>query len=567
MRAALAVTAFLLATLLAGCSNPIQRVQPDAGSADVPLELPSVGLERGADVGLIGVPAWKPGYHYRFEQDGARQSRSTASGPDGLTSDAEDEQSAATEAYNYTVARIEQQLGETRVLALQSGDAVAANGPLLSFDPAHLKPLPAGLGETCGPGGPGHWHPSYGGGYGSAECTAYAYVTGATDASPPLSFPLRDGKPRQERIDASDSPALPLGPVVVVTSVLGLKEVDTAFGPMQAVHVHQRFAANLTQAAERLREQEPEAELGVLLAGSVNGTRDVFYAPSLLNVVLDLAVTEADYGGSFVRDGEVHAFHEAERSWTRLRLVEATLEPREELSMAEVRAALASGASASGLLWRDSLLLEVDSSGLNLAADEQADIRVTGAADSVRLRIDVLDATGFTVASQDGATMRFQPRAVGPYLAVATATTPEGETLGQDYRVLTAYYLGSVEGRCQPVTADAVNGCDPVPLPAGWRPASLVARLSASAVSPSVVGPQGELVLDFGDGQQMAAPVYGGTATLSVDDPARFGRPMDEWTLAYRPDAAVAPSAWYDIELWPGDLPSFVYERALRGAW
>jgi hypothetical protein len=548
--AVLLVLLLLLATGLAGCERPhiaIAGKEPKAAT-EPRLEMPKpFDLSKGHDIGTIPAPVWKPGYHFTYSEAGARDVQQSGKAYQLNHTASETVSWGPRQAGNYTVVHVDESpFGETTYLALHTDDDRAlGDGPeLLAFRDAHLDALDAGIATRCNS---------------QFNCTPYASIHDEASEAPILSFPLRDGPAKREDAPWVSSPWVPTGPLDVVTRVLGLKEVDGPFGPVQAVHVHQDVLFNIT---DLLRDAEPAAEAGGVTDLAFNGTmrasRDVFYAPSLLNVVLDQAVSEGTLVQSYRESGHNQSFTQTWRSWQTVRLTAATYDPSPPLSLLEVYAVLRSG----GAFATQGIHLDLDPSVVSIADGESTVIRVVdeGATRASRVRIDVWSPEGVVLASTEGRSMTFTPLQVDPYLVVASAYGADGRLLDRSYRSLAATYQGEVQVECA-LVVDAATSCPGVELPYGSSISSLDLVAVATDGSSSLPVPTpARLAIDMGDGQEISSDAQSGIAVLHVDYP--FMR--QPWTARYRPDVAVAMTVSFTILVWPGWMPSSVYLAAAQ---
>lgn len=549
MRAAVVLTlALLVAATVAGCSNP--KAPKLAAPEDVPLELPEIGTERGTDFVTVGAPTWKPGYQFTYQEEGAIEAATSGESPQDTRATAQARTWGPRQSLNYTVVNTDEAFGEPRFLALQH-DEHSDRARLLSFDPTHLAGQDAYVSTYC----PGH---------GRGDCGDLVYAWGDQDEAAPLDFPLTDKAGTKQSIKRSATPPLPLGPVTVTTRVLGFKEVQGPYGAVQAVHVHQERTVNLT-----LVEQEWSGSLGpdvtdLRLDGELHGTRDVFYAPALLNVVLDQAVSFGHYNGSYRRDGELQGFEESWRAWSAQRLTAMALETAPATPVQELAAMLMTGSPASGSSGAG-LSLAVNPSDLNVAEDEFSSIVVSLANASAVAQVDVLvyDGQGNVAASTTQNDLVFGPEAPGSYLVVAYARDAKGEVVDRQSTVLYAFYFGSMSVACDPVMLGDVTGCPAVAVPMGYSIAFL--SIEASFSEPSAVPVPGRLVLDFGDGQSLTSERQGTQARLDLESPSMdpFEVP---WTLDYESEAGAMTTVTYFIEVWPGWLSPELYAMTMMPA-
>jgi hypothetical protein len=540
---ALAVV-LLLSASLAGCSNP-RRAALAAVEAEAPLELPEVDSTRGTAFVTVGGPTWKPGYHFRFEEEGAEERHFVGDGFDGQQAHSEATSWGPRPGLNYTVVGNDTNaFGEVRFLALHREGYSGERPRLVALEAEHLEARDAYVSDYCT-----HFR---------SDCAPYVSVYGDKDEVPPLAFPLRDDVAGKEEAGSSWRPYVPLEPIAVVTRVLGFKDVDGPFGPVQAVHVQQRFTVNFTDVLAQWRQDQPDLT-GFALDGEVHATRDVYYAPALLNVVLDQAVSHGHYNGSYQRDGKAQGFRESWRSWSSSRLVDASLEEGEALSLQEVSALLRAQASPSpeaGVV----VSLDGPKEELNVAAAAAATLTATLAGTtSATVRIDVLNALGVVVASDEASSLAFTPTLPGPYLAVAYALGSTGRALAADSWPVRAYYEGTLAVECEPLAFDGATACPAMPVPMG--PAIGYLRGEALINDPlATASLRGRLVVDQGDGQEVSTDQNGGSASLWLDSPQwDLGQ---DWLLRYEPDVGVTVSVEYGLVLWPAHLPSYVYEAA-----
>lgn len=536
------VLALVCATALAGCSNPKKGAQERDEPA---VELPELVLPEGQDFGSMPAPAWKPGYHFRYEDAGALEVHSTGEGFRGNESEDVVLAWGPRQGLNYTVVNTDSVLGEPRALALhRDANLGAGERPdLLAVQPQHLQPHHAYLQDYC----------SYNG-----NCTLMVSALDEGDGVAALSFPLKDGAVSKDVVEHGlETPYIPVGPVAVVTRVLGYNEVDGPFGKVRAVHVRQDFRINFTALLEEAKDDAPAGITDLNITGELAASRDVLYAPDLLNVVLDQSTSEGRYTWSFRKGGQPQVHEQTWRAWSRSRLADASFEPQPAMPLAEIGAMLrfpTSSANGAGLLLSSSAY---DS---NLALREAVTYEATTAAQDVAaIRIDILDAHGSIVSTQHGRKASFQPPAVGPYLVVAYAHDEDGVLVDRDYATLYAYYQGQATLECDPLILDGSTSCDSWDLPEGSHIQFLA--IGAAINEPATVASTpGRLVLDIGDGREISSERTGSTAYLWLEDP---GMGYDIWSVTYRPDAAVGMTVDLDIDLWPGSVPSWVYMQAL----
>ena len=363
----------------------------------------------------------------------------------------------------------------------------------------------------------------------------------------------------KQEAEWSDRPYVPLDPLQVVTRVLGFKEIDGPFGPVQTVHVHQDYVVNFTRVLDDW-EEEGAGLTDFNVTGDVKASRDVYYAPALRNVVLDQAVSSGEYQGSYRRDGKLQTFSESWRSWSASRLTDVILEEGEAMSLEELAAMLQSGAShpdPSAVRVR----VDVMPYDINVAEGESTNIEATlsAGAPPTEIYIEVFDAGGDIVASDEGTKLEFSPDEAGPYLAVAYALDETGEVVDQASQTISAYFEGTLSVDCA-LVADGATACPGMSVPLGPSIAYLSAFATINDPAASLNLP-GRLVIDQGDGQEISSDRQGSYASLWMEYPQK-AYDDEEWTLRYEPDAGALVTVEYQLSLWPSFLPAYVYDRA-----
>lgn len=546
MRAAAILSlALLLALVLAGCSNP-KAVKGTVAEAAV-LELPDVDVGRGTDFVTVKEPVWKAGYRFTYEEQGAEWRQFLGDGFDGERAHSEDTAWGPMPGLNYTIVNNSTDgFGEAHYYALHQDGFTGERPTLLAIEPENLDPREAYVGTYCG--------------YVGRDCAAYVSVWEEEDPAPPLDFPLKDKEATKREAEWSARPYVPFNAVQVVTRVLGFKEIDGPFGPVQAVHVHQDFVVNFTRVLQDWGDGGSSGLTDLNMTGDVEASRDVYYAPALRNVVLDQAVSSGEYQGSYRRDGKLQTFSEAWRSWSASRLTNVVLEEGEVMSLEELAAMLHSGASHP-----DPSAVRVQVEALpydvNVALGESTTVEATlsAGAPPTEIAIEVFDANGDLAASDEGSRLVFTPSQAGPYLAVAYAFDESGELVDQSSQTISAYYEGTLSVDC-PLVADGTTACPGMPVPLG--PAIAYLNAYATFTDPAAqLDLPGRLVIDQGDGQEVSSDRQGSAAFIWMEYP-RKAFDDAEWTLRYEPQAGALVSVDYQLSLWPSYLPAYVYDRA-----
>lgn len=538
-----------LGTALAGCEHP-HIVEQGKAAAEAAFTMPDpVDTAKGRDAGAIAAPVWKPGYHFTYTEQGARDVQEA-----GKSYRLNQTAGARTlwgprQGLNYTVVRVDTgAFGDTTALALHMDEGQATGPRLLGFQVDHLTPLDAGIATSCSS---------------HLNCTEYPFLLGADDAAHILDFPLRDGPAHRDQVESIDAPWMPEGPIDVATLVLGVKDVPGPFGTVAAVHVHQDFSLNIT---DLLREVEgtgtssgARADDGVTdlrINGTMHASRDVYYAPSLLNVVLDQAMSEGTLVHTYVQDGHHEAYTQTWQDWRRSTLTAATYDPRPAMGLQEIQATV----RADLPFGSPRISVTVDPLDPNVADRESSHVAIRPiAATAASTRIDVWSPTGAIVASTHEAALDFTPTTVDPFLVVASAYDAEGRLVDRQYSGIWAWYGGSATVQC-PLVVDATTSCEGVALPRGLSLSylSVLAQAVDAFGGTAPVPIPARLAIDTGDGQEISSDAHSGFGAVSVRDPWM----ESPWTAYYKPQAAAAMSVTFSFDLTPGWMPNSVYVAA-----
>lgn len=550
------VLALLACTMLAGCSNPIKARTGDAAEEPA-FELPELKLPEGQSFGSLPPPAWRPGYHYTYEDEGAMERVTSGSGFRGNQSGSASEAWGPRQGLNYTVVNVTaggdlEAFGETRYLAVQHDVNPAADSwpDLLSFDPKHVEPQRAWVQPYCSYS----FHPAHG-----DACPLVLDVYDEPDDVPILTFPLRDGGGGRQALDQPRAvPYVPLAGTEVVTRVLGYNEVDGPFGKVRAIHVRQEFQVNATRVLAAARQDAPDDVTDLNVTGDLKATRDVLYAPDLANILLDLSVSEGSATWSYRQGGQPQQYVETWRAWSRSRLTDATFDIKPSLTLEDI-AALQRSPTPAG--YQDSVRLASNQYEANTFDPVPFELTLQATGDGIAsTRIDVVDASGQTLSSSTDGSLSFIPDAVGPYLAIGFALDQQGNVLARDSLHLYAYYQGSTEVPCT-LAVEGYQECPSVLLPEATDVMELwiAATFSDGFVSP--VGSAGRLVIDTHNAE-ISADRLGSSAYIMLERPAMAGM---MWTVRYEPQATVQSTMMLDIYVWPGPLPSWVFLDAVDG--
>jgi len=349
------------------------------------------------------------------------------------------------------------------------------------------------------------------------------------------------------------------------TRVGGLAAVDGPGGKVDAVHIRSVSDAGGDVLNGLLRsELEREGDTVRHLDISFSSTHDVYFAPSLHNVVRDEGTSEVtmdiDATGS---DGHAIQVSGTVSSSFAIRLTSATLQPATDLSLEAIaRGDLPApignvtvppvgtsnpptpGSGDSGSPQPASLQLVAARTEVQAGGPQGDSVRFTTYAQGVTgLGHTVTNAAGTVLSQGTGGDFSYGFDTPGRYGVLVSGTASDGRTLASKAEVAVS---GSAHaaGSCPPVsTGDA---CSAFTFEVGPGLQSLVAR--ADVQSGAGLPPSGTLTLDDGHGTTWSADVTSSRTTLEV---RQFDHP-GTWSLTYTPKADVFAQVDYVVDFGAG---------------
>lgn len=506
----------LTAATLSGCSG---LVTVDGAGSDA----------EGEPFEAVAAPAWQPGYRFRYETDGDVSFEYQADGPDGHEGGSEGQSWEGEPGLDYTVLNTQETVdGEAAYLARATSEYDETLVAILADD-LSIRFL----------------------GYGAFGCTpvgCHGDEGMGTDSG--LRFPLVHGDTWQDTVSAGDGPGL--APMRIDTKVLGVKSVQGPDGPVDAVHVR-HLATGDIDALRRMMVQEAGEEgeevEDIEVEGRIEGRRDVYYAPSLRNVVLDATESVGHVRVSFVEDGQRMSFASDFTVHHANRLVEASFDVTEQVPLADLLAQTPTPPTWPEAQVVRPLLLSIEPAVVNVA--EAHEIDVVADAGGLRVEVTMTDADGFVVPEGPNGHpwLWDDPHATyvldqpGAYLVTAVARDDYGRVVQVRKAVLEATYQTVFDADC-PLVAPGTP-CDVLEFPVG--PGSGPVSAIAYVADPLPVDTPGDLVLSWPNNRAIG-PRTGDVAHVSAD---ASGEDAAYWTLAYEPQAGVGQRAMYEVLVLP----------------